>query len=347
MIKGKQIAPVDLNTLNTLNTLQLVKEKFLEDVYITGDEYDKLVRLLKRKKNIILQGAPGVGKTFVAKRLAKALMGRTSDVADGRIEMIQFHQSYSYEDFIMGYRPNESTGGFKRVNGIFYNFCNLARKDPDKKYFFIIDEINRGNISKIFGETFMLVESDKRSRDYAVKLTYSKKVKNKKQEIVDEPRFFIPPNVHIIGMMNTADRSLAMIDYALRRRFSFIEMQPAFGRKNTSFALEKLANNVSEIKVLIGKIIELNDEIEKTLGKGFKIGHSYFVQEKPLTDEDLKEIVEYEIIPLLEEYWFDDETKLKKWSEYLNGIGECPNESKTSKSKTADSETDDGEEDDQ
>lgn len=324
------------------------REEFLNDVFITEDEYNKLANLLIRKKNLILKGAPGVGKTFVAKRLAKSLMGDYID-KDERIELIQFHQSYSYEDFIMGYRPIES-GGFELSEGVFYKFCEKARNEwekynealaaepkttevePLKDFYFIIDEINRGNISKIFGETFMLVEHDKRDAHNAVKLTYSKKVKDEKGDLVTDKdgnevfeRFFIPPNVYIIGMMNTADRSLAIIDYALRRRFAFFEMQPAFENDDTSFNayIEKI--NDSNIKNLFAKIKKLNVEIADDLGSGFKIGHSYFIENDKFfvgkTHEDIKvwlqEVVEYELIPLLEEYWFDDDERLNLWSVVL------------------------------
>ncbi|GHV36835.1 hypothetical protein FACS1894187_12170 [Synergistales bacterium] len=161
---------------------------------------------------MILQGAPGVGKTFAAKRLAFSIIGKEDD---RRVKIVQFHQSYSYEDFVMGYRPDGR--GFCLAEGPFYQFCKIAEKDDDDRpYFFIIDEINRGNLSKIFGELLMLIENDKRGEKNALRLLYK-----------DED-FFVPENVHIIGMMNTADRSLAMIDYALRRRFVFFDMEPAF-----------------------------------------------------------------------------------------------------------------------
>lgn len=185
------------------------KEDFLNDVYVTDTKYDRFVSVLKKKKNIILQGPPGVGKTFAAKRLAYSIMEEKND---DRIEFVQFHQNYSYEDFMLGYKPCEN--GFEMKYGIFYQFCQKASNHPDKDYFFIIDEINRGNMSKIFGELLMLIEPD--YRDNKIKLAYNG---------LD---FSVPQNLHIIGMMNTADRSLALIDYALRRRFSFFTMEPGF-----------------------------------------------------------------------------------------------------------------------
>ena len=180
------------------------------------------VELLRRKKNIILQGAPGVGKTFIARKIAYELMGVKNDA---QIEMVQFHQSYSYEDFIQGLRPSKS-GGFELKNGTFYNFCQQALAHPERSFFLIIDEINRGNLSKIFGELMMLIEADKRSEKFAVKMTYSED---------EADRFYVPANLYIIGTMNTADRSLAIVDYALRRRFAFINLQPEFGEKFTEF----------------------------------------------------------------------------------------------------------------
>ena len=135
-----------------------------------------------------------------------------------KVCMVQFHQSYAYEDFIQGYRPSEE-GGFERRDGVFLSFCREAAANADQPYVFIIDEVNRGNLSKIFGELLMLIEADKRDPEYAVPLTYSPEV---------EP-FHVPANLYLIGMMNTADRSLAMVDYALRRRFSFHRLEPAFG----------------------------------------------------------------------------------------------------------------------
>lgn len=285
------------------------KENFLADVFMSVKEYDKLTALLKRKKNIILQGAPGVGKTFCAKRLAWSLMGEKNN---DRVCMVQFHQSYSYEDFIMGYRPTDN-GGFELEKGVFYRFCETAKNDPENDYFFIIDEINRGNLSKIFGELLMLIENDKRGSEHQINLVYG-----------SEP-FYIPENLYIIGMMNTADRSLAMIDYALRRRFSFYTMPPAFEKADENGFAEYIQNIKSPLyHSIIAKIIELNKAIKEdtSLGKGFEIGHSYFISDN-INDEWVKSAVEYEIIPLIEEYWFDNEGELSKWKEKLYlAIGE-------------------------
>ncbi len=277
------------------------KEKFLDEVYMSEDRYEGLVEVLRNKKNVILQGAPGVGKTFTAKRLAYSIM---KEKDDSRIEFVQFHQNYSYEDFVMGYKPSED--GFKLKHGIFYRFCKNAENHPDKDYFFIIDEINRGNLSKIFGELLMLIENDYRGT--GVTLAY------------DGLSFSVPKNLYIIGMMNTADRSLALIDYALRRRFSFYEIEPGFGSEGFINYQKKLCNETFD--ELINKISELNEEIKKdrTLGKGFCIGHSYFCDKEECTDEWMKSVVEYDIIPMLSEYWFDDANKLNSWVNSLHNV---------------------------
>lgn len=264
------------------------KSDFLNEVFVSHDDYDKLENLMLRKKNLILQGAPGVGKTFAAKRLAYAMMGEKDE---NRVMQVQFHQNYSYEDFVMGYKPNEE-GGFELKNGIFYRFCKRAAADSEHKYFFIIDEINRGNLSKIFGELLMLIEND--YRDKPITLAYK------------DEEFAVPANLYIIGMMNTADRSLAMIDYALRRRFSFFEMKPGFNnpvfkeeiREKTDPHLDKLVNAIAELN----KVIEEDD----SLGSGFCIGHSYLCNLG--YHYNLENIVEYDIIPMLREYWFDNDS---------------------------------------
>jgi len=269
---------------------EYTKDMFLQDVFIDEKKYDTILNLLKHKKNIILKGSPGVGKSYMAKKLAYSIVGEKDD---SRVQMVQFHQSYSYEDFIMGYRPKED--GFELRPGVFYEFCKKASVDA-RPHFFIIDEINRGNISKILGELMLLIEADKRGEKHEMRLIYGKEL------------FYVPDNLYIIGMMNTADRSLAIIDYALRRRFSFIDREPAFDN-------ETFKQNVNdEFSSLINQVKQLNVEIanDPNLGKGFRIGHSYFFE--GLSSE---EIVEYDILPLLREYWDDDQDKILEWEQKL------------------------------
>jgi len=270
------------------------KNDFLSEVYMTSEKYDDITALLNRKKNIILQGAPGVGKSFLAKRLAYSIIGSKDK---NRVEVMQFHQSYSYEDFIEGYRP-DGDGGFVLKNGVFYNFCERA-KNNEGNHYFIIDEINRGNLSKIMGELMLLIECDKRGKEFAVPLTYSGKM------------FFVPENVHIIGMMNTADRSLAMIDYALRRRFSFIPIEPAFSNPDFIKYIKKDDEALGE--KILAEMNALNVDIKNDLGAGFQIGHSYFCNCDDINGQWYESVLKYEILPLLDEYWFDNEKQHSKW----------------------------------
>ncbi len=263
---------------------------FLEDVFMDADDLAELKGLLKRKKNIILQGAPGTGKTFAAKRLAWALMG-CKDTS--RIQQVQFHQSTTYDDFVYGYRPN-AEGGFEPVPGTFVEFCRKASLRPNVDFFFIIDEINRANISKVFGELLMLIEADHRGESVVFP--------------VSGERFCVPANVYIIGMMNTADRGLALIDYALRRRFAFFEMKPAL--ENERFE-SQAALSGEKMASLVYAVVKLNEatEEETSLGRGFRIGHSYFCPDADGNPVDPASVVKYELVPLIEEYWFDDEKR--------------------------------------
>lgn len=264
-------------------------DDFLNEVFMDKDELQKLKSILRNKKNLIFKGAPGVGKTYVADRLAYTLMGEKDD---SRIHFVQFHQSYSYEDFIEGYRPKEDGDGFSLVTGPFVTFCEKAKQD-NRPYFFIVDEINRGNMSRIFGEMMMLIEADKRGKE--INLLYSNRL------------FSVPKNVYIIGTMNTADRSLAMLDYALRRRFAFYDLKPAFGKESFIEYIKEYENTELMVQ-FIESIKQLNGRIRESFGDGFQIGHSYFTDSaiKENTRGRLQEVVEYEIYPQLREYWFDD-----------------------------------------
>jgi len=281
------------------NISRYTDEDFLNDVFLDEQELKTLKSILKYKKNIILQGAPGVGKTYSAKRLAYTIMGEKDD---SRISIVQFHQNYSYEDFVMGYKPQEEK--FELKKGIFYKSCITAGNDPEHDYFFIIDEINRGNMSKIFGELLMLIEKD--YRNVKIALAHNGEL------------FSVPNNLHIIGMMNTADRSLAMIDYALRRRFCFYNMKPGFD----SIGFQKYQNELhnTTFDKLIETIKRLNDEIsrDESLGDGFQIGHSYLCGLESC--DRVKEIIFYDIIPMLHEYWFDDKQKVDFWENELKSL---------------------------
>jgi hypothetical protein len=286
-------------------------EDALDGLFMPKTRFVEMLDTLRRKRNIVLQGSPGVGKTFVARRLAYALMG----VRDtSRIEMIQFHQSYSYEDFVQGWRPNGS--GFELRNGVFYEFCRKAENDSGRSYVFVIDEINRGNLSKILGELMLLIEADKRGAEYAIPLTYSPD---------SDDRFSVPPNVFIVGLMNTADRSLALVDYALRRRFGFITLEPEFGSERYREHLLNLGAPTELVDLVVTKLTALNTAIaddKKNLGPGFEIGHSFFTpssSDVPIGTTWYRKVVADEVGPLLREYWFDNPSKAADWIGNLLG----------------------------
>ena len=298
----------DKNDNHTIKPYSI--ESSLETIFIAESKFHNILDRIKFKKNLVLQGPPGVGKTFIARHIAYALMG----VEDKRrTSMIQFHQSYSYEDFMQGFRPN-SEGKFDLKNGAFYEFCRKAQRDPGNPYVFIIDEINRGNLSKIFGEMFMLIETDKRGPDYAMPLTYAQGL---------DDTFFIPDNLYIIGTMNTADRSLAMVDYALRRRFCFINLEPAFGNEKFKKFLVNQGVEETVVDKVIDRMMLLNKRIaedQKNLGRGYCIGHSYLCPSDNHQVYDnawYENVVRTEIEPLLEEYWFDDPDKARTQVEQL------------------------------
>ena len=301
MLNNNESSNITLN----ISYPKYTKDDYLNEVFQTEEEYENLKNLLLNKKNIILQGCPGVGKSYSAKRLAYSIMGEKDE---SRIAFIQFHQNYSYEDFIMGYKPNED--GFILSKGVFYEFCKKADADKDRPYFFIIDEINRGNLSKIFGELLLCIENN--YRGFNVTLAYED----------NNQQFNVPKNLYIIGMMNTADRSLAMMDYALRRRFSFYKMTPAFSTKGFQDYQNNLNNK--EFNKVIDAIKQLNAEIEQddSLGAGFCIGHSYFsnITKETCSTECLNSIIKYDILPTLEEYWFDDKERYSSWENKLNGV---------------------------
>lgn len=274
----------------------ITKEEVLKEIFLKEEKFDQICSLLEnsKKKQIIFQGPPGTGKTFVAQKIALYLTQ-----SEDRIETIQFHPSYSYEDFIEGYRPKD--GKFVLEAGIFKVFCDRARKDENEKYILIIDEINRGNLSKIFGELLYLLEH----RDKKAKLTYS------------QDELSIPENVYIIGTMNTADRSLAIMDYALRRRFYFVDI-----KCETKRLEEWLNENGCKLKAseLIGAIENMNNQIKGEMhSEDFTIGHSYFMREG-LDKKKLEEVMEFGVRPLLKEYFFDKEDKANEITGIMDKI---------------------------
>lgn len=268
-----------------------------EDIYINPSLNSKILGELMRKQCVILQGPPGTGKTTLAKNIGRNFIG-----ANGEIASLQFHAGFSYDDFVQGWRPSEDK--FELCDGHFIEFCDDAATNPEKKYLMIIDEINRGNVSAIFGECFSLIESTKRGPQHEVTLAYREPDSEKRE-------FYVPANVYLIGTMNTADRSLAIVDYALRRRFSFIDLPPAYGDSEFLKFLERRGLSREFIAKLADRMTRLNKIIReeyRSLGPGFEIGHSYFCAEtSPESDvEWFNNIVEHEIAPLLLEYWYDD-----------------------------------------
>ncbi|MCY4144419.1 MAG: AAA family ATPase [Gammaproteobacteria bacterium] len=282
-------------------------ERALDALFLEPTQFQRIVDSIELRKNLILQGPPGVGKTFIARRIAWCVIKQKMSES---IEMVQFHQSYSYEDFVQGWRPTE-TGGFTLRNGVFYEFCKAAEQQPEVPFVFIIDEINRGNLSRIFGELLMLIEGDKRGFEHEIALTYSQ----------PGERFSVPENVYILGLMNTADRSLAIVDYALRRRFAFETLIPAFGTEKFREYLMKFELSEDLIERINTNMIDLNEQIcgHQDLGPGFQIGHSYFVPETPPRELEnwYQSIITTQIEPLLHEYWFDHPEDVEKAVERL------------------------------
>lgn len=255
--------------------------------------------------NRILYGPPGTGKTYELSRIV-------SDPAYQDTRMVTFHQSYGYEEFVEGLRPKlgvDAEAGqvsYEIRNGIFKELCELARNNPDNWYLMLIDEINRGNISKIFGELITLIEIDKREREsnaVSICLPYSFE------------QFSVPPNLDIIGTMNTADRSLALLDTALRRRFEFVPMLPDT-RDEPGAPLHQLRVRVLNQEIDVRKMLEtINMRIEALYDRDHSIGHAYFTELRGLTPEagwtKLQNIFKNRILPLLEEYFFEDWEKIR------------------------------------
>lgn len=269
-----------------------------EGVFLSRDELNEALERLESKRNIIIEGPPGVGKTFVAEKLAYALM----ESADPRrVTKVQFHPSYSYEDFVRGFRPTTVAAQFALVDGPFLRACASAAAEPDLRHVLIIDEINRANTSQVFGELLMLLEADKREMRPGVTLLYPRS---------PAERFSVPRNLFVIGTMNRADRSLALVDYALRRRFAFISLSPRFGDPAFRKWLSDRQMTDDLVQHVIQRMNALNATIEedRQLGSEYRIGHSFFCPRgddfSGLSVSWFGRIVETEIVPLLEEYWY-------------------------------------------
>jgi 5-methylcytosine-specific restriction enzyme B len=306
--------PDEVNTDELGNPAFGPEDVIAAGIFLTEEAVRDALMRLESKKALILQGPPGVGKTFIARKLAYALM---EEVDDNRVEMVQFHQSYTYDDFVRGYRPLPgAAGSFGLQDGVFLEFCHKAIKDPEREYVFIVDEINRGNLSQIFGELLMLIEADKRGPLYALPLVYREK---------NEPRFYVPSNLYIIGLMNLADRSLAMVDYALRRRFAYKTLLPQYeGSQFRDWLIERSMGK-DLVDLIISRMTALNREIREDplLGENYQIGHSYFCPKGEnfagLDRSWYNGIIRSEIIPLLKEYWFDNQKKAQEVERNLLG----------------------------
>ena len=287
-----------------------VDDILTDGCFIAREKLEKILERLRTKKNLILQGPPGTGKTWLAKRLAFALMGQRDD---SKVRAVQFHPNLSYEDFIRGWRP-VGDGKLTLVDGPFVEMMKAAAKDPTARHVVVIEEINRGNPAQIFGEMLTLLEVDKRTPNEALELSYKRS---------DGERVFIPDNLYVIGTMNIADRSLALVDLALRRRFAFIDLEPTLGKPWHDWVQSQCGID-SEILVEIEKrLIALNSEISADTGLGpqFRVGHSYVTPPFgiPISDarEWFRQVIDTEIGPLLDEYWFDALEKSQKVRERL------------------------------
>lgn len=280
-----------------------VRDIIEDGCFISEPNLHGYVDALERKKNLILQGPPGTGKTWLAKRLGRALIGEESS---DLLQSVQFHPTLSYEDFVRGWRPS-GDGTLALVDGLFLDVIKKAEHTPGSKHVLVIEEINRGNLAQIFGELLTLLEADKRDPAEALTLTYRRP---------GEDRVHIPENLYIIGTMNLADRSLAIVDFALRRRFAFADLAPQLNEQWRSWVSKRNGIEASFLAALASRIDVLNQRIadDRSLGTQYQIGHSFFTptNDIPITDPRswLAEVVEQEIRPLLAEYWFDEPTKV-------------------------------------
>jgi 5-methylcytosine-specific restriction protein B len=280
--------------------------------FLAQEKIESILSRLESRKNLILQGPPGTGKTWLAKRLAYALIGHASTRAEERMRVVQFHPSLSYEDFVRGWRPS-ADGKLTLSDGLFLDAVNAAKSDP-RPFVVVIEEINRGNPASIFGELLTLLEGDKRRSSEGITLAYTHP--DRRTEKV-----YLPDNLYIIGTMNIADRSLALVDLALRRRFSFYTLEPEYNGAWMDWCIKQAKLEKEFISNIGDRVQVLNREIVSGVGEQFRIGHSYFtpVRGQTITDGKLwfRSIVETEVEPLLEEYFFEDTARAKKLSQQL------------------------------
>ncbi|MDG6347794.1 AAA family ATPase [Luteimonas sp. 8-5] len=268
--------------------------------FLERSEVDRLLERLRTKKNLILQGPPGTGKTWLAKRLAFAVMGEKDE---SKVRAVQFHPNLSYEDFVRGWRPT-GEGKLSLADGVFMEAIKAASRKPESKFVMVIEEINRGNPAQIFGELLTLLEVGKRTPSEALELCYPD-ADGKRRPV------HIPENLYVVGTMNIADRSLALVDLALRRRFAFVDLEPNFGTKWREWIVQQCGVDPAVVTDIEHRIEKLNEQIatDSRLGKQFRIGHSYVTPSSKLepggTRSWFQLVVETEIAPLLEEYWFD------------------------------------------
>lgn len=268
-----------------------------EGCFVPEAELHSMLKRWEEKKNLILQGPPGTGKTWLARRLAKALIGQ-KNVTDEQLRVVQFHPALSYEDFVRGYRPG-GDGRLTLTDGLFLQVVQAAIAQPDVEHVLIIEEVNRGNPAQVLGEMLTLLECSKRSRAEAMELAYSK---------ARGEKVYVPENLYVIGTMNLADRSLALVDLALRRRFAFVTLVPSFNTAWQKWCSDK-GMDTTAITHIQTRMAALNQEIaaDRALGAQFQIGHSYVTPHEPVADAQswFVEVVRSEIGPLLHEYWFD------------------------------------------
>lgn len=269
-----------------------------EGCFLERGEIDRLLERLSTRKNLILQGSPGTGKTWMAKRLAFALMGERDEA---RVRAVQFHPNLSYEDFVRGWRPS-GDGKLTLADGVFMEAIRAALSRPEARFVVIIEEINRGNPAQIFGELLTLLEAGKRTPREALELCYPD------ADGIRRP-VHVPENLFVIGTMNIADRSLALVDLAFRRRFAFVGLEPRLGSAWRRWVTEKGGVDPALVDDIERRILALNAQIAEAFGRQFEIGHSYVTPTAKLepgaTREWFRQVAETEIGPLLDEYWFD------------------------------------------